>query len=279
MNPPPPLLFTRESGLARITLNRPDAANTLNPEMSRALFDAAIECDEDASIRAVLLTGNGPLFCGGGDIHGFAAAGARVSHLAKEMTTILHGAVSRLARMGKPLVVAVNGPAAGAGLSLAMLGDIVIAAPAAHFTVAYTAIGLTPDLGASWLLPRLVGLRRAQELALTNRRVGAQEAAAIGLITRVADDPQAEALTVARTLAQGRARRWPAPGRCWRAAFPPGWRSRWNGKPAPLPPPCAARKGRRALRPFWPSVRRIFRNHANLAAPQGRMPKSWLMRR
>ena len=200
---PPPLLFTRESGLARITLNRPDAANTLNPEMSRALFDAAIECDEDAAIRAVLLTGNGPLFCGGGDIHGFAAAGARVSHLAKEMTTILHGAVSRLARMGKPLVVAVNGPAAGAGLSLAMLGDIVIAAPTAHFTVAYTAIGLTPDLGASWLLPRLVGLRRAQELALTNRRVGAQEAAAIGLITHVADDPQAEALTVAQRLAQG----------------------------------------------------------------------------
>lgn len=199
-----PLLFTREDGLARLTLNRPDAANTLDPAMSRALFEAAIECDEDETIRAVLLTGTGKLFCGGGDINGFAQAGENVSRLAKQLTTILHGAVSRLARMGKPMVVAVNGPAAGAGLSLAMLGDIVIAAPEAHFTVAYTAIGLTPDLGTSWLLPRLVGLRRAQELALTNRRVPAQEAAAIGLITRVAEiDALAEAEAVAKALAEG----------------------------------------------------------------------------
>ncbi len=204
MNATAPLLFTREGGLARLTLNRPDVANTLDPAMSKALFDAAIECDEDENIRAVLLTGSGKLFCGGGDINGFAAAGENVSRLAKELTTILHGAVSRFARMGKPLVVAVNGPAAGAGLSLTMLGDIVIAAPEAHFTVAYTAIGLTPDLGASWLLPRLVGLRRAQELALTNRRVSAQEAAEIGLITRVAErDALAEAEAMARALAEG----------------------------------------------------------------------------
>lgn len=204
MNAASPLLFTREGGLARLTINRPDAANTLDVELSKALLQAAIECDEDESIRAVLLTGYGKLFCGGGDINGFAAAGEKVSHLAKELTTVLHGAVSRFARMGKPLVVAVNGPAAGAGLSLAMLGDIVIASPEAHFTLAYTAIGLTPDLGASWLLPRLVGMRRAQELALTNRRVSAQEAAEIGLITRVAEaDALAEAEAVARELADG----------------------------------------------------------------------------
>lgn len=203
MNAASPLLFTREGGLARLTLNRPDAANTLDPAMSKALFEAAIECDEDENIHAVLLTGAGKLFCGGGDINGFAKAGENVSRLAKQMTTILHGAVSRLARMGKPLVVAVNGPAAGAGLSLAMLGDIVIAAPEAHFTLAYTAIGLTPDLGASWLLPRLVGLRRAQELTLTNRRVPAQEAAEIGMITRVAEDALAEAETIAKALAEG----------------------------------------------------------------------------
>lgn len=198
-----PLLFTREGGLARLTLNRPEAANTLDTALSRALFEAAIECDENEAIRAVLLTGAGKLFCGGGDINGFAAAGENVSRLAKNLTTILHGAVSRFARMGKPLVVAVNGPAAGAGLALAMLGDIVIAAPDAHFTVAYTAIGLTPDLGTSWLLPRLVGVRRAQELALTNRRVPAQEAAEIGLITRVADNVLAEAEMVASALAEG----------------------------------------------------------------------------
>src|ERR1700739_2464725 len=95
---------------------------------------------------------------------------------------------ARLARMEKPLITAINGPAAGAGLSLAVLGDIALAAPAAHFTVAYTGIGLTPDGGSSWLLPRLVGQRRAQELMLTNRRVGAEEAAGMGLVTRVAQD-------------------------------------------------------------------------------------------
>ncbi|MGE4481786.1 enoyl-CoA hydratase/isomerase family protein [Acidocella sp.] len=199
-----PLLVTRENDVLRLTINRPDAANTLDVALSKALFHAAIECDEDETVRAVLLTGNGKLFCGGGDITGFAAAGDSVSHLAKELTTYLNGAVSRLARMDKPLVVAVNGPAAGAGLSLAMLGDIVIAEPEAHFSAAYSAIGLTPDLGQSWLLPRLVGLRRAQELMLTNRRVGAREAAEIGLITRVAaGDALAEASALAVELASG----------------------------------------------------------------------------
>lgn len=198
------LLFTCEDGVARLTLNRPDAANTLDLDMARAMFQASIECDEDKSIRAVLLTGNGKLFCAGADINGFAAAGASVSRMAKELTTVLNGVMSRLLRMNKPLVIGVNGPAAGAGLSLAMLGDIVIAAPEAHFSMAYTAIGLTPDLGATWLLPRLVGLRRAQELALTNRRVMAPEAAEIGLITRVAQqDALAEADASARSFAQG----------------------------------------------------------------------------
>src|SRR6266404_3255673 len=107
-------------------------------------------------------------------------------------------------RMPKPLVVLVNGPAAGAGCSLAISGDIVLAAPAAHFTVAYTAIGLTPDGGMSWLLPRLVGLRKAQEMILTNRRVNASEAEAMGLITRVVAEgaSDAEGNAIADTLSR-----------------------------------------------------------------------------
>ncbi len=107
--------------------------------------------------------------------------------------------------MEKPLVVAVNGPAAGAGLSLAIAGDVVIAARSAHFSAAYGAVGLTPDGGMSWLLPRVVGLRRAQEIILTNRRIGADEAAAIGLVTRVVDDAAlaGEALAAAHALAAG----------------------------------------------------------------------------
>ncbi|PIK71576.1 hypothetical protein CS379_18575 [Methylobacterium frigidaeris] len=97
-------------------------------------------------------------------------------------------AVSRLMRMEKPLLVLVNGPAAGAGLSLAIAGDVVLAAGSAHFTAAYGGVGLSPDGGMSWLLPRLVGLRRAQEIILTNRRIGAEEAERIGLVTRTVED-------------------------------------------------------------------------------------------
>ena len=105
--------------------------------------------------------------------------------------------------MAKPLLCVINGPAAGAGLSLAILGDYVLAARSAHFTLAYGGVGLSPDAGATWLLPRLIGLRRAQEMAVTNRRVGAEEAAQIGLVTRVVDDEAlaAEADAIAATLA------------------------------------------------------------------------------
>ncbi len=187
----PPLLFARENGVARLTLNRPKVGNAIDVPLARALMEAAIECDEDDSIRCVLLTGGGKLFCAGGDVGLFAAAGERIPALLKELTAYVHSAVSRFMRMGKPMVVAVNGPAAGAGFNLSLLGDIVIAAQSAHFTVAYTAIGLTPDGGATWLLPRLVGLRRAQEWALTNKRIFAPEALEAGLITRVVE---AEAL-------------------------------------------------------------------------------------
>jgi 2-(1,2-epoxy-1,2-dihydrophenyl)acetyl-CoA isomerase len=173
--------------------------------MAQALLHAAITCDEDAAIGCVLLTGAGRLFCAGGDIAAFAAAGPAVPRLMKELTGYLHMAITRFAHMGKPLVTAINGPAAGAGLSLAVLGDIALAAPTAHFTLAYTAIGLSPDGGSTWLLPRLIGLRRAQEMALTNRRLSAVEAAEIGLITRVIDQAklEAEAMDLAQRLARG----------------------------------------------------------------------------
>src|SRR3546814_10418141 len=102
----------------------------------------------------------------------------------------LHVAVARLARMNKPLLCVVNGPAAGMGLSLAILGDVVLAAKSAHFTTAYGAIGLTPDGGMTWLLPRLIGLRRAQEMIVLNKRVSAEEGEAIGLVTRMVDDDE-----------------------------------------------------------------------------------------
>ncbi len=201
--PDTPLSFIQEQGIATLTLNRPAAGNVIGLPMARALLEAAIRCDTDAAIRCVVLTGTGKLFCGGGDVGGFATAGEAVPAHLSELAGTLHMAVSRLLRMAKPLLVLVNGPAAGAGFSLAIAGDVVLAARSAHFTAAYSAVGLTPDGGMSWMLPRYVGLRRAQEILLTNRRVTAEEAERIGLITRCVDDDrlQEEGMQVARQLA------------------------------------------------------------------------------
>lgn len=198
-----PLLVEIADGIAWLTLNRPEAGNAIDLPMARALVDASILCQTDPAIRCVVLTGAGRLFCAGGDVGLFASAGDQVSELLSELAGTLHMALARFARMAKPLLVLVNGPAAGAGLSLAIGGDVVLAARSAHFTAAYGAIGLTPDGGMSWVLPRLVGLRKAQEIILTNRRIKGEEAEAIGLVTRLVADEQliAEGRSVAATLA------------------------------------------------------------------------------
>lgn len=209
-----PLEVSIAGAIATLTLNRPAAGNTIDLPLAQALLDAAIRCDQDTRIRCVVVTGSGKLFCGGGDIGGFAAAEDGISGYLSLLAGTLHLAVSRLMRMGKPWLVKVNGPAAGAGLSLAIGGDVVIAGRSAHFSAAYGAVGLTPDGGMSWLLPRLVGLRKAQEIILAGRRIGAEEAERIGLITRMVEDAdldeacrlQAEALAAAATGAVGAAR-------------------------------------------------------------------------
>lgn len=199
------LLLTFADGVAHITLNRPDSANGINVEMGRDLRDVAIWCDETPAVRAVLLSAAGKLFCAGGDLRSFALEGDNIGKAMKGLTLDLHGALSRFARMRAPMVVAVQGAAAGAGLPLAVIGDIVLAGRKASFTMAYTAAGLSPDGGSTFLLPRLVGMRRAQEMTLLNRRVSAEEAAEWQLITRVTDDETLldEALAVARQLASG----------------------------------------------------------------------------
>jgi 2-(1,2-epoxy-1,2-dihydrophenyl)acetyl-CoA isomerase len=201
----PTVLIERDGAIAKLTLNRPTAANTIDLSLARELMLAAIACDEDDSIRCVLLTGSGRFFCAGGDVRSFVTAGSSIASLLKEMTGYFHMAVARFARMNKPLVTAVNGTAAGAGFSLALLGDLVLAARTAQFTSAYSALGLSSDGGLSWLLPRLVGLRRAQELMFTNRTLSADEALSLGLITRIADGDSVsqDALRLAQELASG----------------------------------------------------------------------------
>lgn len=198
-----PLLFAIDGPIATLTLNRPAAGNAIDLPLAQALMQAAIRCDQDRTIRCVVLTGAARLFCAGGDLSAFAAAGDRVPAFLSELAGTLHMALTRLQRMEKPLLVLVNGPAAGAGLSLSLTGDIVIAARSAHFTAAYGGVGLSPDGGMSWLLPRLVGMRRAQEMIIANRRVSAEEAASIGLVTRMVEDGDLTAAghEAARTLA------------------------------------------------------------------------------
>lgn len=180
------IAFARSGAVASITLNRPDAANGMNDTMTRELADAAARCDTDAT-KVVVLTGSGRFFCAGGDLKSFASAPSRGRYL-KGVADDLHRAVSTFARMNAVLITAVNGVAAGAGFSLAVAGDLVLAGQSASFTMAYTRVGLSPDGGASYYLPRLIGLRRTQELMLTNRTLSAEEACRWGLVTEVVAD-------------------------------------------------------------------------------------------
>jgi 2-(1,2-epoxy-1,2-dihydrophenyl)acetyl-CoA isomerase len=199
------LLFDVRDGIAHISLNRPDAANSINLEFARDLMYAVLRCDEDPSIRAVVLSGKGNLFCAGGDLKTFTSRGNELPFYIKEVTAYLHSATSRLMRMDPPVVAAVHGAAAGAGMSLAVACDIVVATESAKFRVAYTRIGLTPDGGLSYFLPRIVGLKRALELTLTNRVLSAQEALDWGIVTKVVPDQElmTEAFGFAEQLASG----------------------------------------------------------------------------
>ena len=200
------LLFHVEDHVATITIHRPEAANAFNDQMGKELLDAVMRCDTDPAILAVILTGSGSMFCAGGDLKGFAQfAPSEIEYRFKETTTYLHAAVSRMNRMDPPVIAAVNGVAAGAGLSLVCACDLAIAADSARFTMAYTRAGLTPDGSGSYFLTRLVGLRRAMELTLTNRMLSAQEALEWGLINQVVPGEQLmeEAKKLAVQLANG----------------------------------------------------------------------------
>jgi 2-(1,2-epoxy-1,2-dihydrophenyl)acetyl-CoA isomerase len=190
--------------VAHVTLNRPQAGNALDLEMAKELMAASLRCESEPTVRAVLLRGAGTNFCLGGDVKVFAAQPHLEAYL-REITTYLHLAVSRFARLDAPVIAAVHGAAAGGGFSLAIACDLVVAADSATFLMAYSKIGMAPDGGSTYFLPRLVGLKRAMELTLTNRVLSAREACEWGLVTEVVP---AEKLTqcaeeLARSLAQG----------------------------------------------------------------------------
>ena len=199
------LLFDVEDNVATITFNRADAANAMSPLMAKEFADAALLCDDDDEVRAVVLTGAGKMFCAGGDLGAFAKAGAGAKSLLKQMAGDLHMGLSRLARGRAPVIAAVNGTAAGAGFSLVMACDLAIAAESAVFTMAYTRAGLSPDGSSTYYMPRKIGDRRARELMLTNRVLTASEALDWGVVTEVVADDQVvgAARALAMKLASG----------------------------------------------------------------------------
>jgi 2-(1,2-epoxy-1,2-dihydrophenyl)acetyl-CoA isomerase len=199
------LLFEVREHVAYITLNRPAVANAVSLELAQELEEVARECEENHRVRSVLLTGAGRIFCGGGDKSFATQEPTYAPTYLKRVNLFLHSAIQSFARMGAPLVVAVNGPAAGYGMSLACAGDIVIASESARFTMDYSRVGLTPGASSTYYLPRIIGLRRTMELVLTNRTLTAREAEAIGLVTRVVPDVQliAQAESMADELAHG----------------------------------------------------------------------------
>ncbi|MEN2981815.1 MAG: enoyl-CoA hydratase [Thermus sp.] len=191
----------RQGGVLLLTLNRPERLNALTGEVLEELWAALQEANQDQEVRAVLLTGAGRAFSAGQDLTEFGEEKPDYeAHLRR-----YNRVVEALSRLEKPLVVAVNGPAAGAGMSLALWGDYRMAAASASFSTAFVRIGLVPDSGMSFLLPRLVGLAKAQELLLLSPRLSAEEALALGLVHRVvpAERLLEEALAVAQELAQG----------------------------------------------------------------------------
>lgn len=199
------LTFAVADGIATITLNRPNDANALSLRMAQDLHTVANHCDANPEIRAVILTATGKMFCSGGDVISFGKAGDAVNELMRNMTTYLHGAIARFQRMNPPLIIAANGTAAGAGLSIMLMGDIVLAAASAKFTMAYTGIGVSPDGSSSFFLPRIVGTLKAKEMMLLNPRYDAEQAKALGIVTEVVPDDQlmARANELAKQLAAG----------------------------------------------------------------------------
>lgn len=200
-----PVNFSHKDGVGIIRLNRPDNGNAITLEMGQELLAVANSCDKNPNIRAVVLTGNGKMFCAGGDLKNFIAQGDRAGHYVLETTQALHAAISRFNWMDAPVIGALNGTCGGGGFSLALTTDIAIAAESAKFTMAYTRAGLSPDGGSSYFLARIVGLRRAKEMALLNPVLSARQALDWGLINQVVPDDEVfeTAMGIARQLAQG----------------------------------------------------------------------------
>jgi len=202
------VIYEREGAVAVVTLNRPERLNSFDAATTDALQRIFGELAEDASCRAVIVTGAGRGFCAGQDLTESAMTPGSPADVGDSLDTRFNPLVRLMRAMQKPIVVAVNGVAAGAGANFALQGDIVVAAKSAQFIQAFVKIGLAPDCGGSWSLTRLIGEARAKALAMLGEPISAQQAADWGLIWKAVDD--ADLMAEARALAARLAKAPPA---------------------------------------------------------------------
>ena len=190
-----------ENGVAWLRLNRPESRNAIDERLRRALVEGVKQAERSSEVRVVVVSGEGAAFCAGADVREFQKRDGVVAEIRGEYESIL----LRLHGMPKPTIAAVNGVAAGIGVSIALACDMRFAVPQASFVEAFVKIGLTVDGGASWLLPRLVGRGKALEMCYTGDPLGAEEAARLGLVNRVVEPErlEAEVRELAERLAQG----------------------------------------------------------------------------
>jgi len=199
-----PVLVSLEAGVLRITLNRPEKLNAFNPAVHKGLADAMTRAEAEAAIRCLLITGAGRGFCAGQDLTERDMKAAAID-LGGGLETWYNPLVKRMRGLPKPIVCAVNGVAAGAGANFALACDIVLAARSASFIQAFVKIGLVPDCGGSYFLPRLAGTQRAMALAMTGERLSAEDAERYGIVWKTVDDGllMDEAMKLAMHLAAG----------------------------------------------------------------------------
>ena len=201
-----PVLLSLENHVARLRLNRPQQSNGISIALLEALHRAVMMCHGDPRIHAVLLTGEGPNFCAGGDVKEFAAKGEELPDFLRKATAYLQISAAGLVHLDAPVIAAVQGYATGGGgLGLVCAADIAIAAQSSKYMAGMTPVGMAPDAGISVTLPRMIGFRRAMDMILSNRLVEAPEALEIGLVSRVVPDADLEraALDLAHQLAAG----------------------------------------------------------------------------
>lgn len=192
--------IAKANGIATVTLNRPDKLNALSEEMYHGIADRFAELDADDEVRAIVLIGAGRAFCAGGDV---GSMGGYDVVTGRKRSQKHRRTVANVYNTEKPVIAAVRGPAAGIGFSLALACDIIIAAESAYFLAAFKKVGIPPDGGAVFFLTQYLGIARAKEIVYTARRVPAQEAREIGLVSKVVaeDALEAEAQALARELA------------------------------------------------------------------------------